>query len=352
MRRGRKALIAVAVVTAVGGGGVAATALTAPDKKSAAQDTAVPSATAEVTRGDLSTGVQQSGTVGYGDERKLNAGASGLLTWRAKDGSVVERDGKLYEIDGRPVRLMYGDRPMYRTLKDGDKGADVTQLEKNLQALGYSGFTPDDEYTDLTAQAVKRWQKDHGLKETGTIGPDQIAFAPGAVRVTPSEAAVGDPLAPGTAALKTTSADRVTQFDIDTAKADLAKAGSKVSVTLPDGSTVKGTVSATSTVAPKEGDQDKTAKTRVTVAFEHPDEVKALDRAPVTVTLTGETRKDVLSVPVNALLVLPGGGFGVQVVENGTARDVAVKLGLFGQGRVEVTGTGLDAGTKVGVPGA
>jgi hypothetical protein len=42
----------------------------------------------------------------------------------------------------------------------------------------------------------------------------------------------------------------------------------------------------------------------------------------------------------------------VQVVENGGTRDVKVELGIFGQGRVEVSGEGLRDGMKVGVPSA
>ena len=78
-------------------------------------------------------------------------------------------------------------------------------------------------------------------------------------------------------------------------------------------------------------------------------EVKS-DQSPVTVNLTGETRKGVLTVPVNALLALPGGGFGLQVVRGGTTREVKVELGMFAEGRVEVSGGGLREGMKVGVP--
>ena len=49
-------------------------------------------------------------------------------------------------------------------------------------------------------------------------------------------------------------------------------------------------------------------------------------------------RKDVLTVPVAALVVLREGGYGVEVVDGGTSRYVAVKTGLFADGRVEVTG--------------
>ncbi len=104
------------------------------------------------------------------------------MTWTPRTGSTVERNERLYEVDGRPVRLMYGSGPMYRTLKPGDKGRDVEQLERNLAELGYTGFTPDQEYTELTAAAVKRWQKSHDAQQTGKVGPGDVAFAPGKVR--------------------------------------------------------------------------------------------------------------------------------------------------------------------------
>jgi hypothetical protein len=51
------------------------------------------------------------------------------------------------------------------------------------------------------------------------------------------------------------------------------------------------------------------------------------------------------------LLALAEGGYGVQVVENGATKIVAVKLGLFAAGKVEVSGDGLAEGTVVGMPG-
>jgi len=58
----------------------------------------------------------------------------------------------------------------------------------------------------------------------------------------------------------------------------------------------------------------------------------------------------VLAVPVAALLALPEGGFGVEIVEGNTTRIVAVKTGMFAAGRVEVSGEGIAEGMKVGVP--
>ncbi|MFG2143210.1 peptidoglycan-binding protein [Streptomyces sp. NPDC048696] len=347
----RRFAVALGTIVLVAGGGVAVTALGAPDHKKSEDRSGLPPATAPITRGDLSDSTQQDGTLGYLGERRINAGATGTLNWIAGAGATVKRDDRLYEVDGRPVRLWYGAEPMYRTLKSGDKGKDVRQVEENLAALGYTGFTVDDAYSTATATAVKRWQKSHGLQQTGEIGPDQIAFAGSAVRIKEAGAAAGDPVAPGKPVLTVTGSERVVRFKVPVADAKSAKSGTKVTVQLPDGTRASGKVTGVGKSA-KAGDdaQDRTPKIDITVSFDSPEKVTGFDQAPVTVELTGETRSDVLSVPVNALLALAGGGFGVQVVENGATREVAVELGMFGQGRVEITGAGLREGMKVGVP--
>ena len=55
-------------------------------------------------------------------------------------------------------------------------------------------------------------------------------------------------------------------------------------------------------------------------------------------------------MPVAALLALPKGGFGVQVVDGDTTRIVAVKTGMFAAGQVEVSGRDVAEGVTVGVP--
>ncbi|WNF28766.1 peptidoglycan-binding protein [Streptomyces sp. C11-1] len=351
MRRGRAAAAAV-VVLAVAAGSLALTRLGSGEEgDGGARNTGLPPATAPVERGDLRDSAQADGMLGYDRERKVNAGAAGTMTWTPRTGSTVRRNERLYEVDGRPVRLMYGSGPMYRTLKPGDKGRDVEQLERNLAELGYTGFTPDDEYTELTAAAVKRWQKSHDAKRTGKVGPQDIAFAAGKVRIKSVEAGAGEQAQPGAPVLVTTGSERVVTFRLDVAESQLAKAGTKVTVDLPDGTTAPGKVSAVGrTAEPGDDPQDDSPKVTLTVSFDKPDDVGGFDQSPVTVSLTGETRKDVLTVPVNALLALPGGGFGLQVVRGGTVREVKVELGMFAEGRVEVSGGGLREGTKVGVP--
>jgi membrane fusion protein, multidrug efflux system len=58
----------------------------------------------------------------------------------------------------------------------------------------------------------------------------------------------------------------------------------------------------------------------------------------------------VLAVPVNALLALAGGGYGVEVVTGKTSHLVGVITGLYSDTLVRVSGPGITAGTQVEVP--
>jgi hypothetical protein len=352
-------MAALAIVAAICGSTAFATLNSSDGGGSTSGDAGLPPDTAAVERSDLSESTQADGTIGYAGERKINAAGAGTLTWTAKTGSVVKRNGRLYAVDGRHVRLMYGSQPMYRTMKagpegtEGTEGDDVRQFEQNLAALGYTGFTVDEEFTDRTADAVERWQKANGEKQTGSVGPEQIAFASGPVRIESTALSVGERTAPGRPVLTTTGSERVVTMKVDVAESSSVKEGDKVTVSLPDGKSMPGEVRTVGTSAEKgggDGSEDDSAKITVTVSLDEPEKADALDQAPVTVELKGKTRKDVLTVPVEALLAMDGGGFGVQVVEHGEARDVRVALGLFGQGRVEVSGAGLREGMKVGVP--
>ncbi|MFD8979803.1 peptidoglycan-binding protein [Streptomyces sp. NPDC059564] len=365
-RRGAWLLGSLAVVLAVSGGGYAVLDRPAQDGGRQQRGDGLPPETAPVRRGDLSSGIQVDGTLGYAQERKLSAPGPGVLTWVAAEGSAVERDGRLYEINGKPVRLMYGATPMYRPLKAGDKGEDVKQLKRNLVALGFgTGLDAEDgTFTAGTTAAVKRWQKAHKAPETGEVAKEDIAFASGPQRVKRSDSALGDEPGPGKPVLTVTGTERIVRFQLEAAKAGAAKTGDQVTVRLPDGTGATGKIDAVGGTAGTDdqnggsgggsgsggGGGDKKAKVEVGVVFDRPGDVKGPDQSPVSVSLTGETRTGVLSVPVNALLALPGGGFGVQVVENGRARDVRVELGMFGNGRVEVTGGDLKDGMRVGVP--
>jgi multidrug efflux pump subunit AcrA (membrane-fusion protein) len=71
----------------------------------------------------------------------------------------------------------------------------------------------------------------------------------------------------------------------------------------------------------------------------------------VNVNITSQRADNVLAVPVNALLALAGGGFGVDVVTpSGAVRLTGVTTGLYSSTLVQVSGPGITAGMRVEVP--
>jgi len=329
----------------IGGATAAAVGFGGTGPGATAQDSPLPGTT-PVTRTTLTRTEEVSGVLGYGEPGTLTGRIGGTVTWLPAAGQAVERGGTLYRVDDRPVPLLYGGLPMYRTLRSGVEGTDVRQFEENLRALGRTGFTVDDEYTSATAEVVRDWQADLGLAETGTVEVGQLAYAGGPVRIGEVKAAVGDP-ATGPL-LSWSGTTRVVGIDLPVSQQTLVARGTAATVELPDGGTVTGEVSSVGTVAAA-AQADQEATIEVTVSIADQAALGTLDQAPVTVTLVAQRRPDVLTVPVAALLALAEGGYGVEVVEGGSGRVVAVQVGLFAGGRVEISGAGIDAGTTVGV---
>jgi peptidoglycan hydrolase-like protein with peptidoglycan-binding domain len=305
-------------------------------------------ATAPVTRGTLTQTQLVNGTLGYGTPVRVTARGSGTITWLPALGAVVNRGQAMYQVDNRPVSLFYGDRPFYRSLHTGDSGEDVKELEQNLAALGYSGLTVDTTYTAATATAVRKWQKDHSLTETGTFDPAEVVLASGALRVASLDVQRGDPASGPVLSYSGTT--RVVQIPLDVALQDLVKQGNTAKVTLPDGKSVDGIVATVGSVATAGHSPTDPATIDVTVTVTDQSGLGTLDQAPVTVTLVAATVQNVLTVPVAALVALTDGGTGVQLVTGSTSHYVTVQLGMFANGRVQISGDGIVEGTLVGVP--
>jgi hypothetical protein len=121
----------------------------------AAANPGVPPATAKVTRTTLVETKTVSGTLGYGEPVPVGAAETGTITRMAPVGSTVKRGQALFRVDERSVVLLYGSLPLYRPLREGAKGADVNELEGNLAALGFTGFSVDDAYDAASASAMR-----------------------------------------------------------------------------------------------------------------------------------------------------------------------------------------------------
>lgn len=301
-------------------------------------------------------------------------------------GDVVKEDQPVYSLSDDPVPLLYGSVAAYRAFSIGmSDGADVGELTQDLIALGYgAGLTQSNHYSSATAAAVERWQRALGLPVTGTILLGAVVFEPGPIRVTSVTPSVGQSVGSsgassgggggGGTVLTATSTTPVVTVALDVTQEYLVKPGDAVSIVLPDGaSTVGGHIETVGNVATCPGgggtgtsngsgsaDQspcsssgsngNSTPTVTVTITLDSTPPLATLDQAPVNVNITTQTAKDVLAVPVNALLALQGGGFGVEVVTGNTTHLVGVTTGLYSRTLVQISGTDIAAGMQVQVP--
>jgi len=349
-RRGRMGRVVVGVAMVAAVGAATAAGLGLPDRGSdATTRTPTPPKTTKVGKQTLVDTQTEDGKLGHGTTKTLTGKLAGTVTDLAAVNAVIQRGQPLFRVDNTPVVLLYGPLPSYRTLTTGLKGADVKQFEQNLAALGYTGFTVDETFSASTATAVRKWQGDLGITKTGSVDAGQIVYAGGPVRVDEQKAAIGDPAA--SALLTYTGTTPVVTVELEVADQRLAKSGTAVTVKLPDGKTVPAKISQVDIVIkPAEGNNPATTKLRVTVLPDDGALFAGLDQVTVDVIFTAERKENVLAVPVAALLALSEGGYGVQVVDGGTTRIVAVQIGMFAAGKVEISGDGITEGTVVGMP--
>ena len=344
----RRGLVAAAGTALVLIGALAATGL--PGGRAKADNGGGPRlGAAEVTRRTLTDQQRFDGSLGHGDAVPVTGKARGTLTWLAPAGSTVDRGQPLFEVDGRKVPLLFGDRPAWRTMGPDTSGADVKQLKDNLVALGYAGagsLGTGDAWTAATTDAVKRWQKAAGLDQDGVVDLGEAVFLPGSVIVATRAAHLGDEA--GGPVLTATPAAPVVTVKVDASKRGLVAAGDTVAIELPSGKRIPGTVTSVGTVASSSGNGNGGGGSDVEVTVTPGGATDGLDGAPVDVYVTRQKAENVLAVPVGALLALPEGGYGVETEAD--HKLVPVETGLFDDGQVEVRSPALRPGVKVVVP--
>lgn len=382
MRRRTWLLAGAAVVAA---GATAAVAATSSGKQAAGASPSTPPHTATVTQGALAATVAVSGTLTFaarpdGSPYTVIDQASGTYTELPTAGQALSQGQVLYRVNDTPVVLLHGTTPAYRTLSSGTAGADVTELNADLVALGYATsaqLSPtSNSFGPATTTAVEKLQAALGETQTGTLPLGQVVFQPATLRVTTLSTQLGGSARPGQVVMQATSTSRQVQVDLDASQQTDVAVGDKVAITLPDNRTTPGVITSVGTVAtcpPSSGSGPSPSSTQqgtdscssagpggnstptvaVAVTPSDPAATGTWDQAPVQVGITTASVPDALAVPATALLAQTGGGYSVEVVgPGGTSRLVAVSLGLFDDsaGLVQVSGSGLAAGERVVVP--
>lgn len=190
--RKRLSLLVAAALAVGGAGWYAGTHVRSPAEAAAAQRP--PDArpvTVPVERRLLVATVTATGSVEYAAQRKLTlsgavgseasetaeAGGGGQRVTRAPQGGRTLKEGDvLMEVDGRPVFVLQGTVPMYRSMTPGTSGQDVTQLQRALRRLGFEPGSISGTYRQGTAAAVSRWYRSKGYRaqEPGAVDRQRL----------------------------------------------------------------------------------------------------------------------------------------------------------------------------------
>jgi peptidoglycan hydrolase-like protein with peptidoglycan-binding domain len=336
-----------------------------------------PPATATVERGRLAMQVSATGTLTYasqadGSPYSVVNQATGVVTGLPGVGEVIKCGQAIYRVHGRPVALLCGSTPLYRSLSEGLKGWDVKELNRNLVNLGYADASvvdPSGYFGSATRSALKNLKADLGLAPTGSLEPDQAVALPGPLRISSVSVPLGTPAQPGATIAQATSTARRVEVDLEPSEAEGVKVGDRASITLPNNRTTAGVVARVGTLVVDDGSDSgsasasgsgssggsgaATATVPVFVKLKRVGQTRGIQEAPVQLSITTGRIKDALSVPVTALLAQAGGGYAVETVDAGGERQlVKVELGAFDQanGLVQVSGAGVRAGQRVVVP--
>jgi peptidoglycan hydrolase-like protein with peptidoglycan-binding domain len=375
------AVLAAAAAAAAAGG----VTLMSGAKGGTAAARQLPVGTAPVERRTLSAIVSQAGILTYrarsdGSPYSVINQARGTYTKLPTAGRVIAQGHVLYRVDDRPVVLLHGSTPAYRTISAGASGPDVAELNADLVALGYAPraqLSPKPaSFGPATTAAVIKLQAALGVTQNGTLTLGQVVFEPFAMRVTSVSAQLGGSAQSGETVMRGTSTIRQVQVALSASERTTVAVGDKVGITLPDNRTTPGVVSSVGAVATcpsssapggsgsssaapgtdtcsSGGSGSSAPTTTVGVTPSHLAATRTWEQAPVQVGITTASVHNALVVPVTALLARSVGGYAVEVVSAGARNHlVPVALGLFddAEGLVQVTAPGLAPGQEVVVP--
>ena len=132
--------------------------------------------TVSIQKGDLAKKEEYNGTLRQTDKKILNSPTNGVVTFLPKEGSVVNFGEVLFIIDNKPVILLQGSTPFYRTLDlNSDPGVDILQVEEALVYLGYadSTFVPDEVFDEQTSKMLNTLYIDYGIDTKSEITPTE-----------------------------------------------------------------------------------------------------------------------------------------------------------------------------------
>ncbi|MDR1033427.1 MAG: HlyD family efflux transporter periplasmic adaptor subunit [Bifidobacteriaceae bacterium] len=293
-----------------------------------------------------------------------------LTAVNMKVGDQVWEGQAIAEIQERPLFIMQGEMTMYRDIEPDFIGEDVAQLQRSLARLGFYGGAINSTYDKATQDAVGRFYKDRGFipqtvevmpEETGEntnetanadnpnlMLPDKAQEAPTVpktelvfiqempVHVTAVTNNIGFGT-PQVVAILTPNALKL-DVTIPSDQADLVHNGLEADIYLTEDNPVKGTITHISKGSASDDQTKSATSVELTVTPNDPLDFTRSGENVKVIFHAASTKNEVLAVPLGAISSDSAGETFVMVVgEKDELTEVAVKIGVSGDGLVEVT---------------
>jgi peptidoglycan hydrolase-like protein with peptidoglycan-binding domain len=379
LRRRRIILLAVvAVVVVLAAGGVAlSTQIKSPAQQAAeTKPPALTSLSATVTKQVITSTVLAQGSVGTPPEVSPSSigGAAGpsagtnvqAIVTRIfrRTGQQVGQGSVILDVAGQPFFVLQGTVPAYRDLVPGEKGEDVTQLQDDLETLGYGiGSDTLGTYGAGTAAAVASFYTAMGYqaptaaggtgKKAGNLAEVPLGdfmFVPRLpAHIAKLSAKVGQSISGSDLVLSLGHPSLAGQ--LNPTDRGLVRPGMRVIITRSDtGQTYPGKIKSISSVP---------SSTNSIAGGDYlPMKIRPLRPLPAVLIgqnvslriATAATSAPVLAVPEAAVFASANGGIYVTRLEGSTEVRVEVRVGATGNGMVQVTPVhagALGAGDRV-----
>lgn len=256
-------------------------------------------------------------------------GSLPIVTKSPLDGTVAHEGDVLLEIAGRPVILLVGPHPLYRTLREGDEGADVKILQQALKRLGRS-VVVDGRFGSGTARSLATVYRQRGYSapaENSALPAELLVGPESPLHLSNPLPRVGETLGTDLMVYYTGSA----HGSCSSARINEIQVGDAVEFLDENGS---GSVTEIANAPLAEGEA-ASRRVIVEVASESAAaQVGQVLRGRVTVR---RSEGPVLSVPVTAVQGGAGSSPMVTVVRGDERWPIPVQVGLVVDGYAEVT---------------
>ncbi|ANS79065.1 Putative peptidoglycan binding domain 1 [Serinicoccus hydrothermalis] len=260
----------------------------------------------------------------------------------------VESGGVVYVVGRTPVRVVQAQEPFWRELSQGVRGEDVAALQELLIAGEYLDAEADGDFGQATEDAVKAWQEEQGLPESGLVGLGELVAVPDLpVTVTVGEAiSVGAQVSGGEDAVLAPTGERDFVLVVTAEQARLIPAEATVEISFEDQQW-------TGVIAGSQVDESGSTVFELTAPDGGPvcgEECGVLpgdEQVTVRSEVVVVPRVEGWSVPAAAVRTRADGSAFVRTQDG----QVEVVVAGSGQGIAVVEGEGLEEGLRVLVAG-